>query len=73
MLPLQCRLFLDCVKSIGYFASAVYVVSSNPCVGASPRIKTSFPLLSVYYKLFSFIEFLNCGRKCKKYIDLLLL
>ena len=71
MLPLQCRLFFGCVKSIGYFASAVYVVSTNPCVGASPRIKISFPLLSIYYQLFSFIEFLNCGPKCKKCVDLL--
>ena len=28
-------------------ASAVNVVSLNPCVGPSPRIKISFPLLSL--------------------------
>ena len=32
---------------IGYFASAVNVVSSNPCMGLSPRIKISFPVLSI--------------------------
>ena len=31
---------------IGYFASAVNVVLSNPCVGQSPRIKISLFLLS---------------------------
>ena len=49
-LSLYCRLktniFPDCVKLIGYFASAVNVVSSNPCVGPSPRVKISFSLLS---------------------------
>ena len=52
MLPLQCRLntnlFPDCVKLIRYVAFAVYVVSSNPCVGPSPRIKVSLFLLSIY-------------------------
>ena len=47
MLPLQCRLstnlFPDSVKLIGYFASGVNVVSSNPCVGPSPKLKISFP------------------------------
>ena len=50
LLPLKCRLdrnlFLDCVKLIHYFASVVNMISSNPCVGPSPRIKISFPLLS---------------------------
>ena len=36
LLPLKCRLntnlFLDCVKSIGYSASAVDIVPSNPYV-----------------------------------------
>ena len=27
------NIFLGCVKSVGYFASATNVVSSNPCVG----------------------------------------
>ena len=51
MLPLKCRLntnlFLDCAKLTGYFATAVNVVSSNPCVGPSPRIKISFHLISI--------------------------
>ena len=38
---LNTNLFLGCVKLIGYLASAFYVVSSNPCVGPSPRIKIS--------------------------------
>ena len=43
---LNTNIFLDCVKLIGYFASAVNVVSSNPCVGPSPGIKISlFSLL----------------------------
>ena len=50
LLPSQCRLntnlFPDCVKLIGYFASPVNVVSFNPYVGLSARIKISFPLLS---------------------------
>ena len=50
LLPLQCRLntnlLPDCAKLIRYFASTVNVVSTNPCVGPSPRIKISFPLLS---------------------------
>ena len=53
------NLFPDCVKLIGYFASAVNVVSCNPCVGPShsllstdvhtdelisaPKIMTFFP------------------------------
>ena len=32
---------------IGYFASRVNVVSSNHCVGLSPRIKLSLFLLSI--------------------------
>ena len=32
------------MKLIGYFGSAVNVVSSNPCVGTSPRIKIYFSL-----------------------------
>ena len=47
-------LFFGCVKLIGHFAFAVNVVSSNPCVVPSPRIKISFPLLSIYtYELIS--------------------
>ena len=38
-------LFLICVKLIGYFVSAINVWF-NPCLGPSPRIKISFPLLS---------------------------
>ena len=45
LLPLQCRYntkhLLGCVKLIGYIASAANVVSSNACVGPSPRIKIS--------------------------------
>ena len=40
------NLLPDCVKLIGYFASAVNVISFSPCVGPSPRIKIPFPLLS---------------------------
>ena len=40
------NLFPDCVKLIGYFASAVNMVSFNPCVDPSPRIKISFNLFS---------------------------
>ena len=47
LLPLSCKLkqilLSDCLKLIGYLASAVNVVSSNPCAGPSPRIKKSFP------------------------------
>ena len=32
---------------MGYIASAVNVISSNPCVGPSPEIRVSFPLLSI--------------------------
>ena len=32
---------------MGYIAYAVNLVSSNPRVGPSPRIKISFPLLSI--------------------------
>ena len=42
------NLFLGCIKLIGYFASTVNVVSSNPCVGHSPRIKTSLFLLLTF-------------------------
>ena len=55
LLPLQCRLNKNFVKLklrgfgnlIGYFASAIKVVSSNPYVGLSPRIKICFLLLSI--------------------------
>ena len=41
--------FLLCpLKLIEYFFSAVNVVSSNPCVGISPRTKISFFLLEPY-------------------------
>ena len=49
LLPFYCRLnsniLFGCVKLIGYKTPAANVVSSNPCVGPSPRIKISFPLL----------------------------
>ena len=38
---------------MGHIASAVNVVSSNPCAGPSPRIKISFPLLSIYTDKFT--------------------
>ena len=41
------NLFLDSVKSIEYLASAVIVVSSNPCVRPSPRTKICFLLSSI--------------------------
>ena len=37
--------FFGCVKLLGYIAFAAKVVSSNPCVGPSPRIKMSLFLL----------------------------
>ena len=40
------NLFLDSVKLIDYFFSAVNVVLSNPCAEPSPRIRISFFLLS---------------------------
>ena len=39
--------FPDCVNLIGYLASAINVVSPNPCVGPSTRIKISSFLLSI--------------------------
>ena len=36
-----------CVKLTESIASAVNVVLSNPCVGLSPRIKISYPSLSI--------------------------
>ena len=51
-LPLLCKLkqnfFLVAVKIIEYFFSAVSVVSSNPCVGPSPRVKYLFFVIKVY-------------------------
>ena len=51
LLPLWCRhnvnLFRKCVKLIAYLASAVKVVSSNPCIGPLPRIKVCLCLLSI--------------------------
>ena len=38
---LNTNLFLGCVKLTGFYISAVNVVSSNPCVAPSPRIKIS--------------------------------
>ena len=38
---------LDSVKLIEHLFSAVSVVSTNPCVGPSPKIKISFFLLSL--------------------------
>ena len=52
MLPLDRRLntnlLFDYVKLTGYLATAVNVVSSNPCVSPSPRTKISFFLLSTW-------------------------
>ena len=45
MCRLNTNLLFNCVKLIGYLA--VNVVSSNPYVGTSLRIKISFPLLSI--------------------------
>ena len=36
------NLFPDCVKLLVCLASATTEVSSNPCVGPSPRTKISF-------------------------------
>ena len=51
MIPLWCsfttNFLLGFVKLIRYIASAVNMISSNPCVGLSPRIKISFPLLPI--------------------------
>ena len=51
-LPLHYRLntnlSIGCVKLIKYISSAVNVVSSNLCIGASPRITIFFPLLSIW-------------------------
>ena len=51
LLPLHYRLntnlSIGCVKLIKYISSAVNVVSSNLCIGTSPRITTFFPLLSI--------------------------
>ena len=54
---------------MGYIASAVNMVSSNACVGPSPRIKTSLFLLSIWIDepigvpkiitLFSKLSFVN--------------
>ena len=41
-------IIFDCVKLIEYIASAVNVVSPNPCVGSFIGIKISFPLLSIW-------------------------
>ena len=38
---------LGCVKLIACIASAANAVSSNPCVGPTPRIKVSFSFLSI--------------------------
>ena len=51
LLPLQCRLkqnfLFDLWKLIEYQASAVKVVSSNPCVRPIPKINISFFLLLI--------------------------
>ena len=64
LLPSYCRLdtnlFPDCVKLIGYFASAVNVVPSNPCVGLLPRhlfpdictdVLTSAPKIIAFFSM----------------------
>ena len=52
MLPLLCRLkanlLLDCVKLIGYLASAVSVASFNPFDAPSSRTKMTLFYLSIY-------------------------
>ena len=51
LLPFKCRLkqnfLFDHEKLIECLASAVNVVSSNPCVGSIPKINFSFFLLSI--------------------------
>ena len=63
-------LFPDCVKLMGYFASAVKAVSSNLCAGLSTRIKISYPLLSTSTdelisapKIITFFPHLPSGNK----------
>ena len=74
LLPLQCRLdtniFADCVELIGYSASALNVVPSNPGVGPLPRIKIHFPILSVCTdelistpKMITFLPTLPSGKE----------
>ena len=40
-------IFPDFIKLIGYFAFAVNLVSSNQCVGFSPRVKIYLYVLSI--------------------------
>ena len=44
---LNTNFFQDCVKLIVYFASAVNVVSFDPCFDPLPTIKISLYLLSI--------------------------
>ena len=74
LIPLKCslnkNLLFCCVKLIGYFASAVYAVSSNPCVGSSSKIRISLFLLSAYTdelisapKIMTFLPILPSGNE----------
>ena len=42
------NLLFDCVKLIEYIASGFNIISSNPCVGPSPKINISLFLLSIW-------------------------
>ena len=48
------HLFHGCVKLIGYFASVVNLVSSNPHVGSSPRIMMSYDFYYQYAHMTSY-------------------
>ena len=52
---------------MGYLASAVNVVSCNPCIGLSPRIKISFfwfmDELILAPKIMAFFPMLPSGNK----------
>ena len=48
-------LFPDCVKLIGYFASALSSVSFNLCPGPSQWVEILFPLLFMHRRIFCFI------------------
>ena len=67
LLPLYCRLkqnlLCDYEKLIEYFVSAVNAVSSNSCVGPSPRIKIFFPLLSQISLIINMHRWAHIGSK----------
>ena len=67
---LNTNLVPNYLKLTGYFISAVHVVSSNLCVGLSPRIKISLPLLQRYRgdlisasKLMTFFPMVSSGNE----------